>query len=71
MQLFQSKCIGEQLDSLKNVGYTKPLGDRIESFTEATGIKKIVESISQGLNVPCGCQQRKETLNKMFPGKNN
>jgi hypothetical protein len=53
------------------VGYTKPLGDRIESFTKATGIKKIVESISQGLNVPCGCQQRKETLNKMFPGKNN
>ena len=53
------------------MGYTKPLGDRIESFTKATGIKKIVESISQGLNVPCGCQQRKETLNKMFPGKNN
>jgi hypothetical protein len=71
MQLFQSKCIGEQLHSLKNVGYTKPLGDRIESFTEATGIKNIVESISQGLNIPCGCQQRKETLNKMFPGKNN
>ena len=53
------------------MGYAKPLGDRIESFTKATGIKKIVESISQGLNVPCGCQQRKETLNKMFPGKNN
>jgi hypothetical protein len=53
------------------VGYAKPLGDRIQSFTKATGIKKIVESISQGLNVPCGCQQRKETLNKMFPGKNN
>ena len=53
------------------MGYAKPLGDRIQSFTKATGIKKIVESISQGLNVPCGCQQRKETLNKMFPGKNN
>ena len=53
------------------MGYASPLGDRIESFTEATGIKKIVESISQGLNIPCGCQQRKETLNKMFPGKNN
>jgi hypothetical protein len=25
--------------------------------------------VSQGLNIPCGCQQRKETLNKMFPGK--
>jgi len=25
--------------------------------------------LSQGLNIPCGCQQRKESLNKMFPGK--
>ena len=53
------------------MGYASPLGDRIESFTKVTGIKNIVESISQGLNVPCGCQQRKETLNKMFPGKKN
>ena len=48
---------------------TKGLGDKIESFTKATGIKKVVDSVSQGLNIPCGCQQRKETLNKMFPGK--
>ena len=47
------------------------LGDKIESFTKATGIKKVVDTISQGLNVPCGCNQRKETLNKMFPGQNN
>tara|TARA_R110002012_G_scaffold286154_1_gene477528 strand:- start:586 stop:738 length:153 start_codon:yes stop_codon:yes gene_type:complete len=45
------------------------LGDRIESFTKATGIKKIVDTVSQGLNIPCGCAQRKETLNKLFPGK--
>jgi len=50
------------------VGYTAPLGDRIESFTKATGIKTIVDTVSQGLNIPCGCQQRKEMLNKMFPG---
>jgi hypothetical protein len=25
--------------------------------------------VSQGLNIPCGCQQRKNVLNKMFPGK--
>jgi len=25
--------------------------------------------VSQGLNIPCGCQHRKEKLNKMFPGK--
>ena len=50
---------------MKNQG----LGDKIESFTKATGIKKVVDKLSQGLNVPCGCQQRKETLNKIFPGK--
>ena len=45
------------------------LGDKIESFTKATGIKKIVDNVSQGLNIPCGCSQRKDMLNKMFPGK--
>jgi len=45
------------------------LGDRIESFTKATGIKRIVDNVSQGLNIPCGCSQRKDYLNKMFPGK--
>tara|TARA_B110000046_G_scaffold175929_1_gene201051 strand:+ start:338 stop:490 length:153 start_codon:yes stop_codon:yes gene_type:complete len=45
------------------------LGDKIESFTKATGIKKVVDKVSQGLNIPCGCQHRKEKLNKMFPGK--
>ena len=53
------------------MGYTKPLGDRIESFTKATGIQKLVDTVSQGLNVPCGCEQRKNSLNKMFPSKNN
>jgi hypothetical protein len=46
------------------------LGDKIESFTKATGIKKVVDTMSRGLNIPCGCDQRKETLNKMFPSKN-
>ena len=45
------------------------LGDKIESFTKATGIKKVVDKVSQGLNIPCGCQRRKEKLNKLFPGK--
>lgn len=48
---------------------SRGLGDKIESFTKATGIKKVVDSLSQGLNIPCGCEQRKNTLNKMFPGK--
>ena len=44
------------------------LGDKIESFTKTTGIKKVVDTMSQGLNISCGCAQRKKTLNKLFPG---
>ena len=46
------------------------LGDSIEKFTTKTGIKTIVDSVSEGLNIPCGCQQRRDALNKMFPYKN-
>ena len=48
---------------------SRGLGDKIESFTKATGIKKMVDTVSQGLNIPCGCEHRKNMLNKMFPGK--
>jgi hypothetical protein len=37
----------------------KGLGDTIASFTEATGIKTLVESITED----CGCQERQASLN--------
>ena len=40
------------------------LGDTIEQITEATGIKKVVKAI---FGDDCGCDQRKEILNKLFP----
>lgn len=48
---------------------SKGLGDTIEKITQATGIKKIVEKISNGKD--CGCGQRRDALNRMFPYKNN
>jgi|TARA_R110000803_G_C11932459_1_gene315604 hypothetical protein len=48
---------------------SRGLGDKIESFTKTTGIKKLVDNLSQGLNVPCGCSQRRDYLNKIFPIK--
>ncbi len=42
------------------------LGDTIEKITEATGIKKAVEFIA---GKDCGCDKRKEKLNKLFPYK--
>jgi len=46
---------------------SKGLGDTIEKITAATGIKTVVDKVSEGLNIPCGCQKRKEALNNMFP----
>ena len=43
------------------------LGDTIEQITTATGIKKVVEVFSKATGLDCGCDKRKETLNKLFP----
>lgn len=48
---------------------SRGLGDTVEKITTATGIKTMVEKVSKGLNIPCGCQHRKEKLNKIFPYK--
>jgi len=39
----------------------------VENFTKATGIKKVVDKISKATGKPCGCGQRKDSLNRMFP----
>ena len=45
----------------------KGLGDTIEAITKATGIKKVVKKVSEITGKDCGCDQRKETLNRLFP----
>ena len=49
---------------------SKGLGDSIEKFTKATGIKNIVDRVSEGLNIPCGCEGRRDALNILFPYNN-
>ena len=46
----------------------KGLGDVIERITEATGIKKLVH---WAFGDDCGCKERQEKLNKLFPRKQN
>ena len=41
----------------------KGLGDTVEKITKATGIKAFVDLLSDD----CGCDERKEKLNKAFP----
>jgi hypothetical protein len=48
---------------------SKGLGDSIEKFTKATGIKKAVDAASKLTKKPCGCGKRKDTLNRLFPYK--
>ena len=47
----------------------KGLGDSIENFTTKTGIKKFVDKVSDGLNIPCGCEGRRKAMNTLFPYK--
>tara|TARA_R110002167_G_scaffold234390_1_gene439654 strand:+ start:2211 stop:2366 length:156 start_codon:yes stop_codon:yes gene_type:complete len=47
----------------------KGFGDSIAKFTEKTGIKTVVDKVSNGLNIPCGCAKRKEWFNKKIPYK--
>jgi len=47
------------------------LGDTIEAITEATGIKKAVEMFSEATGLDCGCDERKEKLNNLFPYNRN
>ena len=42
------------------------LGDIVEKITEATGIKKAVKWLAGD---DCGCDERKEKLNNLFPSR--
>ena len=53
---------------------SKGLGDSIEKFTTITGIKSLNQVLAKKLEVigiksSCGCDKRKEALNKKFPYK--
>lgn len=48
---------------------SRGLGDSIAKFTKATGIKRVVDKVSSGLNIPCGCEARQKALNNMIPYK--
>ena len=53
---------------------SKGLGDSIEKFTKATGIKSFTQVLARngilGKKKDCGCNKRKEKLNNLFPCNN-
>ena len=49
---------------------SKGLGDSIAKFTKATGIDTLAKMGAKAAGKKdCGCNKRKEKLNKMFPYK--
>jgi hypothetical protein len=47
------------------------LGDTIHKFTSITGLDKVAQSLATRVTgkKDCGCNKRKEALNKAFPYK--
>ena len=58
---------GDHLLKFDQMVKSKGLGDTIEKITTATGIKKFVHKT---IGNDCGCNKRKNTLNKVFHYKN-
>lgn len=56
-------------EEMKLTEKSKGLGDTLEKITTATGVKRVVEKVSQAVGKDCGCKQRKDALNRMFPYK--
>ena len=52
---------------------SRGLGDSIEKITKATGLKSFTQVLARngilGKKKDCGCNKRKEALNKAFPYK--
>jgi hypothetical protein len=46
---------------------SRGLGVSIEKFTKATGIKKVVNTVAKATGKPCGCSERRDSLNRKFP----
>ena len=47
---------------------SKGLGDTIAKFTKATGINKVASTMAKAAGKSdCGCDTRRDTLNRVFP----
>ena len=48
---------------------SRGLGDTVEKITTASGIKRVVNTVSKITNSDCGCNKILDTLNRVFPYK--
>jgi hypothetical protein len=57
---------------MKEENKSRGLGDTVEKIMKATGIKKVVDVTTKAVGVKdCGCDKRRDSLNRIFPYNNN
>jgi|TARA_R110000744_G_scaffold107262_3_gene203768 hypothetical protein len=55
---------------MQKIELSKGLGDSIAKITKLTGIDKMTANMAKKIGVSdCGCNKRKDTLNRVFPYK--
>ena len=64
MQKRKSKRSSKKTTKSTSVQKSKGLGDTVEKVFQATGVDKVAKWI---LGEDCGCEERKQILNKIFP----
>ena len=58
------------MNSKDNSNKSKGLGDTLAKFTQRTGINSLAQMGAKAIGKKdCGCNKRKEALNKRFPYK--
>jgi len=48
---------------------SKGLGDDIAKLTQFTRLNILAKKVAEAFGTDCGCDKRRETLNRMFPHK--
>jgi hypothetical protein len=43
------------------------LGDTVADLTHVTGLDRLAQAYTQVTGKDCGCEARRETLNRLFP----
>ena len=55
---------------MQEVSKSKGLGDSIAKITHATGIDRMAKNMAKVIGkADCGCNKRRDTLNRAFPYK--
>jgi hypothetical protein len=48
---------------------SRGFGDTVDKITTLTGIKRIAKKVADATGEDCGCEARRNALNKMLPYK--